>query len=144
MDHPWEDYDEAPTWWIILQGWTITIPTSLSPNPWSPGAYTNWTVVMDMLNVPLIGSFVPATITVLYYFDHSVASQCAQQKEVNLKKPSSYHYDLLLLGFFLILICWRIGNPPANGVNPHSPMHTKNLVGLGMKIDICILITANY
>ncbi|KAJ0603747.1 putative bicarbonate transporter [Helianthus annuus] len=124
MDHPWEDYDEAPTWWIILQGWTITIPTSLSPNPWSPGAYTNWTVVMDMLNVPLIGSFVPATITVLYYFDHSVASQCAQQKE--------------------ILICWRIGNPPANGVNPHSPMHTKNLVGLGMKIDICILITANY
>ncbi|MFS7976081.1 putative bicarbonate transporter [Helianthus anomalus] len=73
----------------------------------------------DMLNVPLMGAFVPATITVLYYFDHSVASQCAQQKE--------------------ILICWRIGNPPANGVNPHSPMHTKNLVGLGMKIDICIL-----
>lgn len=60
-----------------------------------------------MLNVPLIyiiGAFIPATmIAVLYYFDHSVASQLAQQKEFNLRKPSSYHYDLLLLGF---LVCY--------------------------------------
>lgn len=60
----------------------------------------------DMLNVPvlyIIGAFIPATmIAVLYYFDHSVASQLAQQKEFNLRKPSSYHYDLLLLGF---LVC---------------------------------------
>lgn len=59
-----------------------------------------------MLNVPVIyilGAFVPATmIAVLYYFDHSVASQLAQQKEFNLRKPSSFHYDLLLLGF---LVC---------------------------------------
>jgi len=59
-----------------------------------------------MLNVPIfyiIGAFVPATmIAVLYYFDHSVASQLSQQKEFNLRKPSSYHYDLLLLGF---LVC---------------------------------------
>jgi boron transporter len=41
-------------------------------------------------------------IAVLYYFDHSVASQLAQQKEFNLKKPPSFHYDLLLLGF---LVC---------------------------------------
>jgi hypothetical protein len=40
------------------------------------------------------GAFIPATmIAVLYYFDHSVASQLAQQKEFNLRKPSSYHYD---------------------------------------------------
>lgn len=51
----------------------------------------------------IMGAFVPATmIAVLYYFDHSVASQLAQQKEFNLKKPSAYHYDLLLLGF---LVC---------------------------------------
>jgi boron transporter len=60
----------------------------------------------DMANVPLfyiIGAFIPATmIAVLYYFDHSVASQLAQQKEFNLKKPPSFHYDLLLLGF---LVC---------------------------------------
>lgn len=59
-----------------------------------------------MLDVPvfyIIGAFVPATmIAVLYYFDHSVASQLAQQKEFNLRKPPSFHYDLLLLGF---LVC---------------------------------------
>lgn len=58
-----------------------------------------------MLNVPvfyIIGAFIPATmIAVLYYFDHSIASQLAQQKEFNLRKPPSYHYDLLLLGFMV-------------------------------------------
>ena len=58
-----------------------------------------------MLNVPvlyIIGAFIPATmIAVLYYFDHSVASQLAQQKEFNLRKPPSFHYDLLLLGFMV-------------------------------------------
>lgn len=50
----------------------------------------------------IIGAFIPATmIAVLYYFDHSVASQLAQQKEFNLRKPPSFHYDLLLLGFMV-------------------------------------------
>ncbi|CAH8356298.1 unnamed protein product [Eruca vesicaria subsp. sativa] len=110
------------------------IPRRLfSPNPWSPGAYENWTVVKEMLEVPIvyiIGAFIPATmIAVLYYFDHSVASQLAQQKEFNLRKPSSYHYDLLLLGF-LTLICGLLGIPPSNGVIPQSPMHTKSLATL--------------
>ncbi|KAK6118137.1 hypothetical protein DH2020_048121 [Rehmannia glutinosa] len=107
------------------------IPRRLfSPNPWSPGAYENWT---DMLNVPImyiLGAFIPATmIAVLYYFDHSVASQLAQQKEFNLRKPPSFHYDLLLLGF-LTLMCGLIGIPPSNGVIPQSPMHTKSLATL--------------
>ncbi|MCD9559318.1 Boron transporter 1 [Datura stramonium] len=110
------------------------IPRRLvSPNPWSPGAYENWTVIKDMLNVPvlyILGAFVPATmIAVLYYFDHSVASQLAQQKEFNLRKPSSFHYDLLLLGF-LTLMCGLVGIPPSNGVIPQSPMHTKSLATL--------------
>ncbi|XP_061366183.1 probable boron transporter 2 isoform X2 [Gastrolobium bilobum] len=110
------------------------IPRRLfSPNPWSPGAYENWTVIKDMIHVPvayIIGAFIPATmIAVLYYFDHSVASQLSQQKEFNLRKPSSYHYDLLLLGF-LTLMCGLIGVPPANGVIPQSPMHTKSLATL--------------
>lgn len=103
------------------------------PNPWSPGAYSNWTVIKEMLKVPpvyIVGAFIPATmIAVLYYFDHSVASQLAQQKEFNLKKPSSYHYDLLLLGF-LVILCGLIGIPPSNGVIPQSPMHTKSLATL--------------
>jgi boron transporter len=65
----------------------------------------------DMPNVPflyILGAFIPATmIAVLYYFDHSVASQLAQQQEFNLRKPPSFHYDLLLLGFLVnfLLIC---------------------------------------
>ncbi|KAK9278990.1 hypothetical protein L1049_028572 [Liquidambar formosana] len=110
------------------------IPRRLfSPNPWSPGAYSNWTVIKEMSNVPplyIVGAFIPATmIAVLYYFDHSVASQLAQQKEFNLKKPASYHYDLLLLGF-LVIVCGLIGIPPSNGVIPQSPMHTKSLATL--------------
>jgi len=66
-----------------------------------------------MVKVPvlyIIGAFIPATmIAVLYYFDHSVASQLAQQKEFNLRKPSSFHYDLLLLGFLVRrLTCYII------------------------------------
>ncbi|KAL9239779.1 hypothetical protein vseg_014068 [Gypsophila vaccaria] len=110
------------------------IPRRLfSPNPWSPGAYENWTVVKDMLDIPvmyIIGAFIPATmIAVLYYFDHSVASQLAQQKEFNLRKPPSFHYDLLLLGF-MTLLCGLLGIPPSNGVIPQSPMHTKSLATL--------------
>lgn len=110
------------------------IPRRLfSPNPWSPGAYSNWTIVKEMLDVPplyIVGAFIPATmIAVLYYFDHSVASQLAQQQEFNLKKPPSYHYDLLLLGF-LTMLCGLIGIPPSNGVIPQSPMHTKSLATL--------------
>lgn len=110
------------------------IPRRLfSPNPWSPGAYENWTVIKEMLDVPflyILGAFIPATmIAVLYYFDHSVASQLAQQKEFNLRKPASFHYDLLLLGF-LTLLCGLIGIPPSNGVIPQSPMHTKSLATL--------------
>ncbi|KAI7982534.1 Boron transporter 4 [Camellia lanceoleosa] len=63
----------------------------------------------------------------LYFFDHSVASQMAQQKEFNLKNPSAYHYDIILLGFMTVL-CGLIGLPPSNGVIPQSLMHTKSLV----------------
>lgn len=130
---------------LMVLGWTMIsyIPSSsvpkgiprrlFSPNPWSPGAYENWTVIKEMVDVPLlyiIGAFIPATmIAVLYYFDHSVASQLAQQKEFNLRKPPSFHYDLLLLGF-LTLLCGLLGIPPSNGVIPQSPMHTKSLATL--------------
>ncbi|KAL5571491.1 hypothetical protein UlMin_021088 [Ulmus minor] len=86
----------------------------------------------DMGRVPPVyisASFVPAMmIAGLYFFDHSVASQLAQQKEFNLKNPSSYHYDILILGF-MTLLCGLIGLPPSKGVLPQSPMHTKALFG---------------
>ncbi|KAL9255149.1 Boron transporter 1-like protein [Drosera capensis] len=90
----------------------------------------SWQEMLDVPVLYILGAFIPATmIAVLYYFDHSVASQLAQQKEFNLRKPSSFHYDLLLLGF-LTLICGLLGIPPSNGVIPQSPMHTKSLATL--------------
>ncbi|MCO5603273.1 hypothetical protein L7F22_057422 [Adiantum nelumboides] len=110
------------------------IPRRLfSPNPWSSGATKNWTVITELLEVPglfIFLAFIPATmIAVLYYFDHSVASQLAQQKEFNLRKPASFHYDLLLLAG-LVIVCGLLGIPPSNGVIPQSPMHTKSLATL--------------
>lgn len=62
-------------------------------------------LLQDMVKVPVVHIFtaiIPALmIAALYFFDHSVAAQMAQQKEFNLKKPSAYHYDILLLGFMV-------------------------------------------
>ncbi|KAI3696605.1 hypothetical protein L6452_29011 [Arctium lappa] len=103
------------------------------PLPWEAGSLSHWTVVKDMAKVPVIHIFtalIPALmIAALYFFDHSVAAQMAQQKEFNLKNPSAYHYDLLLLGF-MTLICGMVGVPPSNGVIPQSPMHTRSLATL--------------
>ena len=56
--------------------------------------------------VYVFAAIVPAIMVAgLYFFDHSVASQLAQQKEFNLKKPSAYHYDMLLLGF---MVYWKL------------------------------------
>ncbi|KDP37147.1 hypothetical protein JCGZ_06203 [Jatropha curcas] len=104
-----------------------------SPLPWESASLRHWTVIEDMGNVPpayIFAAFIPALmIAGLYFFDHSVASQLAQQKEFNLKNPSAYHYDILLLGF-LTLLCGLLGLPPSNGVLPQSPMHTTSLAVL--------------
>ncbi|GJZ94142.1 retrovirus-related pol polyprotein from transposon TNT 1-94 [Tanacetum coccineum] len=72
------------------------------PLPWDAGSLSHWTVIKDMVKVPALHVFsaiIPAMmIAALYFFDHSVAAQMAQQKEFNLKNPSAYHYDVLLLG----------------------------------------------
>lgn len=102
----------------------------VSPLPWDSVSLTHWTVIKDMGKVSpgyIFAAFIPALmIAGLYFFDHSVVSQLAQQKEFNLKNPSAYHYDILLLGF-MVLICGMLGLPPSNGVLPQSPMHTKSL-----------------
>ncbi|KAK9069773.1 hypothetical protein SSX86_010169 [Deinandra increscens subsp. villosa] len=125
--------------WTALSFWVPNkapsgVPRRLySPLLWDYESLYHWTVIKDMGEVPLVyimAAFVPGVmIAALYFFDHSVASQLAQQKEFNLKKPSAYHYDIFLLGF-MTLVCGLIGLPPANGVLPQSPMHTKSLAVL--------------
>ncbi|XP_057503274.1 probable boron transporter 6 isoform X2 [Actinidia eriantha] len=115
-----------------------TIPSGVPrrlfcPLPWEAGSLYHWTVIKDMGKVPVAYIFIatiPAVmIAGLYFFDHSVASQMAQQKEYNLKKTSAYHYDILLLGV-MTLLCGLLGLPPSNGVLPQSPMHTRSLAVL--------------
>lgn len=122
------------------------IPRRISfPSVWSSGATQHWKVVTEMHKVPpvYIGiALVPALmIAILYYFDHCVSAQLAQQKEFNLAKPPSYHYDLLLLSF-MVLICGLLGIPPSHGVIPQSPMHTRSLAALRHQLVRRKLITA--
>nr|BAR13154.1 boron transporter [Selaginella moellendorffii] len=104
-----------------------------SPDAWSHKASGNWLVLQDLLKVPtefIFGAIVPACmIALLYCFDHSVASQMAQQEDFNLQKPTAYHYDLFLLAA-MVLVCGLLGIPPSNGVLPQSPMHTASLASL--------------
>nr|CAB3460393.1 unnamed protein product [Digitaria exilis] len=104
-----------------------------TPLPWEAKSLQHWTVAKDLFLVPpayILLAIVPATMVAgLYFFDHSVASQMAQQKEFNLKNPSAYHYDILVLSF-TTLICGLLGIPPSNGVLPQSPMHTRSLAVL--------------
>ncbi|GAU11055.1 hypothetical protein TSUD_113480 [Trifolium subterraneum] len=126
--------------WTILSFTVVTskVPSGvprrlIAPLAWESTSLHHWTVIKDMGKVSpthIFEAFIPAImIAGLYFFDHSVASQLAQQKEFNLKKPSAYHYDILLLGF-MTLLCGLIGLPPSNGVLPQSPMHTKSLAVL--------------
>ncbi|KAL0407806.1 UNVERIFIED_CONTAM: putative boron transporter 6 [Sesamum radiatum] len=105
--------------------------------PWDSSSMYHWTVAKDMGKVPagyIFAAIIPAVmIAGLYFFDHSVASQLAQQSEFNLTKPSAYHYDMLLLGV-MTLICGLLGLPPSNGVLPQSPMHTKSLAVLKKQV----------
>ncbi len=71
--------------------------------------------------VYIAGALVPAlVITILFYFDHSVSSQLAQTADFNLRKPSAYNWDLLLVGF-MTFACGILGIPPVNGVLPQVP-----------------------
>nr|GEY23840.1 boron transporter 4 isoform X1 [Tanacetum cinerariifolium] len=130
---------------LMVVAWTalsFTVPSNIpsgvprrlfSPLLWDSESAYHWTVITDMGKVPpayIFAAIIPALmIAGLYFFDHSVASQLAQQKEFNLKNPSAYHYDILLLGF-MTLLCGLLGLPPSNGVLPQSPMHTKSLAVL--------------
>ncbi|KAE8683373.1 putative boron transporter 2 [Hibiscus syriacus] len=90
-----------------------------------------------MLKVPvlyIIGAFIPATmITVLYYFDHSVASQLAQQKEFTLRKPPSYD------------IMWSCWDPSVKWCHPpvsYAYQKLRYIEALGNYIELVVKIAA--
>ncbi|XP_010454873.1 PREDICTED: probable boron transporter 6 isoform X1 [Camelina sativa] len=136
----------VPLMVLLWTALSYTIPSEVAPSvprrlfcplPWEPASLYHWTVIKDMGKVPVMyifAAFIPGVmIAGLYFFDHSVASQMAQQKEFNLKNPSAYHYDIFLLGI-MTLICGLLGLPPSNGVIPQAPMHTKSLAVLNRQL----------
>ncbi|KAL3614713.1 Boron transporter 4 [Castilleja foliolosa] len=72
------------------------------PLPWEAGSLYHWTMAKDIGKISagyVFATIIPAVmIAGLYFFDHSVAAQLAQQKEFNLKNPPAYHWDIFLLG----------------------------------------------
>lgn len=66
-------------------------------------------------------------LTFLFYFDHNVSSLMCQLKEFPLKKPSSFHWDFMLLGL-TTGIAGIMGIPAPNGLIPQAPLHTSSLV----------------
>jgi hypothetical protein len=99
----------------------------VSESTWlTSGVYTA-SKMTEISGLQILAAVIPGfVISVLFYFDHSVSSQLAQQKEFNVKRPSAYHYDLLLLALMTVL-CGLLGLPPVNGVLPQAPLHTKAL-----------------
>lgn len=66
-------------------------------------------------------------LTVLFYFDHNVSSLMCQLKEFPLKKPSSFHWDFMLLGL-TTGVSGLLGLPAPNGLIPQAPLHTESLL----------------
>ena len=66
-------------------------------------------------------------LTILFYFDHNVSSLMAQRYQYKLTKPSSFHYDFLLLGV-TTGIAGVLGIPAPNGLIPQAPLHTESLL----------------
>ena len=54
----------------------------------------------------IAAAIIPAIlIAILFFFDHNVSAQLAQQAEFNLRKPAAYHWDFMLLGGWVGLLC---------------------------------------
>ncbi|KAL3682091.1 hypothetical protein R1sor_000113 [Riccia sorocarpa] len=117
----------------------------LSPAIWTRSSVQHWTIISDMGRIPVMYIFIamiPALmITVLYYFDHCVSAQLAQQPEFNLVKPPAYHWDLFILSL-MVLTCGLLGLPPSHGVLPQSPMHTRSLATLRHQLMCKKLVAA--
>ena len=91
-------------------------------------------VINEMLALPLsarmLAAFPGLSISILFFFDHTVSSQLAQTgDDLIVTKPSTYAYDLMLLGI-LTACLGLMGFPPVNGVIPQAPLHARALRGL--------------
>lgn len=123
---------------LALAAWTglsyaVSGPPGVPSRVESPSVWDvtgTWGVAARLGDVPgrhVASALLPgAIIAVLFFFDHNVSAQLAQQPEFNLRRAAAYHWDMLLLGLVTATF-GLVGLPPINGVIPQSPMHTKAL-----------------
>ncbi|KAF8858793.1 hypothetical protein BDZ45DRAFT_714335 [Acephala macrosclerotiorum] len=72
-------------------------------------------------------SIIPgAIITVLFYFDHEISSITCTLDHYGTKKPGGFARDTLL--GITTAICGILGIPPAHGLLPQAPLHSKSLI----------------
>ena len=60
-------------------------------------------------------------LSLLFYFDHNVSAQLAQQKDFQLVRPPAYNWDLAVLG--LLVVRLLVVSPSlASPVTRYSPL----------------------
>ena len=81
------------------------LPSSHPPSPARPPTHPPLSCPARLQDMGSVGgrwiaaAIVPAIlISILFFFDHNVSAQLAQQAEFNLRKPPVYHWDFMLLG----------------------------------------------
>jgi boron transporter len=99
------------------------------PWNWQPSADRPW--LTNPLNgigpAGIFGAMIPGLMFFLLFFiDHNVSSILAQSPSYNLEKPPAYHWDFFILGV-TFLPCAMLGLPPASGLIPQAPLHTRAL-----------------
>jgi hypothetical protein len=90
------------------------------------GTSSNRTWIVDPLSVStgmIFGAIAPAfLITVLIFFDHNVSSLMSQLPTMNLKKPTAFNYDFVIVGISMLLT-GTLGLPFTHGLIPQAPLH---------------------
>ena len=80
----------------------------LIPSAWDSAAQENYSVLErlgEVSNRQIGLAIIPALIiALLFYFDHNVSAQLAQQKDFQLVRPTAYHWDMWLLG--MLMVCF--------------------------------------
>ena len=98
----------------------------LIPSAWDSAAQENYSVLErlgEVSNRQIGLAIIPALIiALLFYFDHNVSAQLAQQKDFQLVRPTAYHWDMWLLG--MLMVCFGLPNAcwcPAESIDVSNP-----------------------
>jgi hypothetical protein len=72
-------------------------------------------------------SMIPGAVITILFFDHEISSIICTVDCYGTKKPGGFPWDIALLGT-TTTICGILEMPPANGLLPQAPLHSKSLI----------------